>query len=129
MKNTLDNLKRSMEYMLKQDNRAYQYKILHSAFKRAEDILVKKCRERNCIVAEPTVEQLLATTSNEKHKLVLKLLFVEKLNPKQIINIKDASGNLLLMSNRSRKYTVRTIQKIRENALEKIRKFYKPAGP
>jgi hypothetical protein len=121
MKNekTLENLKRSMEYMLKLNNRSYQYKILYSAFKRAEEILRKK---RNKITSNPTIEQLLATTNNEKHKLVLKLLFVNKLKPKQIVNLKDTNSDYLLKSNRGKKYTVRSIQKIRENAIKSASK-------
>jgi GH15 family glucan-1,4-alpha-glucosidase len=74
---TIENLKKSVKYAIDSGKgKAYQYKVVYSAFKRAEKALRSE--------KEPALQEILATTKNEKHQMVLRLLFREKLKPKQI---------------------------------------------
>jgi len=108
---TLLNLERSIRYGLNTGNQS----IIYSAFKRANEIMLKRSKElaKFSGIKKPTLQDILNTTGNETHKLVLKMLFELKLKPKQIVE--------LVKNNRNEKYSVRTIQKIRENALEKLK--------
>ncbi|MBI2135580.1 hypothetical protein HYU06_00740 [Candidatus Woesearchaeota archaeon] len=108
---TLLNLERSIKYGLNTGNQG----IIYSAFRRANEIMLKRSKEiaKTAGIKKPTVQEILSTTNNETHKLVLKMLFELKLKPKQIVE--------LVKNNRGERYSIRTIQKIRENALDKIR--------
>ena len=96
------------------------------------------------------VELHINNVTNSTHQLILKLFFEVKLKPSEIINLKplDIEENILklnqrrillpndiligitnltkketkyiFMSNRNKKYSIRTIQKIRENYLKSI---------
>ena len=107
---TLLNLERSIRYGLNTGNQS----IIYSAFRRANEIMLKRREEvaKASGIKKPTVQKILSTTENATHKLVLKMLFELKLKPKQIVE--------LVKNNRNEKYSIRTIQKIKENALEKL---------
>jgi glutamine amidotransferase-like uncharacterized protein len=106
----LENLKQSVLYALhSRKGLHFQYKVVHAAFKRAEKQ-----------IGSIGLQTLLDTTSNTQHQEILRLLY-QGLNPKAIVNRKR-DGGYVFLSNRGKKYTVRTIQKIRENALKKVRK-------
>lgn len=107
---TLLNLERSVKYALNNGNRY----IIYSAFKRTHEIMQKRREElaKGLGIRKPTLQEISNTTNNETHKLVLKMLFELKLKPKQIVE--------LVKNNRNEKYSIRTIQKIRENAMEKL---------
>ena len=127
----------------------YQLKVCHAAFKRTCDIMLKRRKEiakmlglKLQMIGEPSEKQfnlqkIEYLTNNPKHKRILRLLYELKLKPKQIINLKVKDYNLvksviplefikdktendyLILNNRNKKYSVRTIQKIRENNLKK----------
>ena len=97
-----------------------------------------------CMIGDPSevkkaeYKQIGYLTDNPKHRIILRLLYELRLKPKQIINLKvkdyDLVKNIIpldfiqnkqeneyiFQSNRGKKYSVRTIQKIRENNLKKL---------
>ena len=109
---TLDNLEQSIKYAMNTGN----HKIIYSAFKRTQDIMLRRrkdlTRELGVSTKTPSLQEILSTTDNETHKQVLRLLFDAKLKPSQVIK--------LVKNNRNETYSIRTIQKIRANALEKL---------
>jgi len=139
---TLSNLERSIKFALKSNkDRQYQYKVCHAAFKRTYDIMLRR-REQiaKMLGLKPNHASAKNTKTeynlkNPKHRIILRLLYELNLKPKQIINLKvkdyhlvntvvpssytenKQKEDILIKSNRNKKYSLRTIQKIRENNL------------
>ncbi len=140
---TLLNLERSIKFALNSNKgRQYQYKVCHAAFKRTCDIMLRR-REQiaNIIGLKPKHTSAKNTKTkytlkNPKHRIILRLLYELNLKPKQIINLKvrdydlvntivpssyiknKQKHDILIKSSRNKKYSLRTIQKIRQNNLD-----------
>jgi len=127
----------------------YQFKVLHAAFKRTCDIMLSRRKEiakmlglELKMVKDPSepnkpTPKPAYNLDNPKHNMILRLLYELKLKPKQIINLKvkdyylvkaiipsdyindKQENDYLFLTNRGKKYCVRTIQKIKENNLRK----------
>ena len=128
--------------------RQYQLKVCHAAFKRTCDIMLSRRKQiakmiglKLQILENPTrlkkpAQSAIYSTNNPRHRLILRLLYQLKLKPKQVINLRVKDYNsinniipvdfinnkqendYIFLTNRGKKYSIRTIQKIRENAVK-----------
>ncbi|MBD3247069.1 hypothetical protein GF378_00425 [Candidatus Pacearchaeota archaeon] len=142
---TLMNLERSIKFALNSTKgRQYQYKVCHAAFKRTYDIMLRRREQIAKIIGmklksskKEQNHKITYNLKNPKHRIILRLLYELKLKPKQIVNLKvkdytfvnkivpssytrnKQKDDFLIKSNRNKKYSLRTIHKIKEKNIKK----------